>query len=54
MAHPTQDEDRLADTLYGGERVCAVIARKNVIGCQFHAEKSGESGLKMLKQFLAR
>ena len=43
---------RLADTLYGGRRVCAAAQKGNVLGCQFHPEKSGPVGLAILKQFL--
>lgn len=31
--------------------VTAVVSRDNVYGCQFHPEKSGETGLKILKAF---
>jgi imidazole glycerol-phosphate synthase subunit HisH len=53
MAQPEQSRHRLADCLYGHEAICAVIARDNVVGCQFHPEKSGEVGLKILRRFLA-
>ena len=43
---------RLADTLYGGRRICAAAQKGNVLGCQFHPEKSGPVGLAILKQFL--
>ena len=33
-------------------RAVAVIRSENVIGCQFHPEKSGEAGLKILGGFL--
>ncbi len=36
---------------YGGEFTCAV-ALGNVFGTQFHPEKSGAAGLKILKNFL--
>ena len=39
-------------TDYGVE-VPAMVARGNVFGCQFHPEKSGEVGLKILKNFAA-
>jgi glutamine amidotransferase len=52
MAHPTDPSDRVADCMYGGNRVTAVVQRKNVAGCQFHPEKSGEVGLRILKTFL--
>ena len=35
---------------YGG-KIPAVVAEKNIFGCQFHPEKSGEIGLKILKNF---
>ena len=35
---------------YGAE-LTAAVARGNVYGCQFHPEKSGEMGLKILKAF---
>jgi glutamine amidotransferase len=52
MASPSKNEHRLADCLYGGASVSAVIQRYNVLGCQFHPEKSGEVGLNILRQFL--
>lgn len=52
MASPTDPDHRIADCLYGGMPVSAAIARGNVFGCQFHPEKSGEVGLKVLRRFL--
>lgn len=43
---------RLADTIYGGRRICAAARKGNVLGCQFHPEKSGPVGLRILEQFL--
>ncbi|SFN30171.1 glutamine amidotransferase [Formivibrio citricus] len=51
MAVPSSEESRLANCDYGGHKIAAVIGRANVIGCQFHPEKSGETGLKILKKF---
>jgi glutamine amidotransferase len=53
MASPTDPRHRVADCLYGGKPVSAAIGRENVQGCQFHPEKSGEVGLKVLRRFLA-
>lgn len=43
----------VADCFYGGHRVQAVIARDHITACQFHPEKSGEIGLKILRRFCA-
>lgn len=40
----------LATAEYGAE-LTACVADRNVYGCQFHPEKSGEVGLKILKAF---
>jgi imidazole glycerol-phosphate synthase subunit HisH len=54
MAPPDDPRDRLADCVYGGIQIPAMIERDNVFGCQFHPEKSGEVGLKILRAFLER
>ncbi|MGA8941017.1 MAG: imidazole glycerol phosphate synthase subunit HisH [Acidobacteriaceae bacterium] len=45
-------EDTAATTSYGGE-FTAVVERGNVMGVQFHPEKSAETGLQVLRNFLA-
>jgi glutamine amidotransferase len=52
MAIPTNSAHRLADCLYGGHKIAATIGRDNITGCQFHPEKSGEVGLKILRRFI--
>jgi len=44
------DSSVIATTEYGAE-LTAAVGRDNVFGCQFHPEKSGEVGLKILKAF---
>ena len=44
------DEAVTAVTEYGAE-ITAAVAEGNVLGCQFHPEKSGRTGLAILKAF---
>lgn len=53
MAIPDLGEHRVADCIYGGHRVPAVIACNQISGCQFHPEKSGEVGIKVLRRFIS-
>lgn len=48
---PNKQEDVAATTGYGIE-VCAAVAHNNVVGTQFHPEKSGDLGLKIYENFL--
>lgn len=49
--HGTDCADSLlATTEYGGT-VTAAVGKANVLGCQFHPEKSGKVGLNILKAF---
>ena len=45
------DESVLATTEYGAE-LTAAAANGSVYGCQFHPEKSGNVGMKILKAFI--
>lgn len=44
-------EDSLIATTEYGENLTAAVELGNIMGCQFHPEKSGEIGLKILKAF---
>lgn len=51
MAVPADSAHRIADCVYGGHLIPAAIGRNQITGCQFHPEKSGEVGLKILRRF---
>lgn len=44
----------LSVTDYGAERYISMVQKGNVVGTQFHPEKSGAVGLRILGSFLAR
>lgn len=48
---PERAEDVLALTEHGGP-VTAIVARDNIVGTQFHPEKSQKLGLKLIANFL--
>jgi len=49
---PANREDVLGTATYGSE-FASVVARENVYGAQFHPEKSGPDGLRLLANFAA-
>ena len=51
VANPSHEKHKLAEYMCGGNRITAVIEKDNVMGCQFHPEKSGTTGLNILKNF---
>ena len=44
-------ESTLATSQYGNVDVTGVVRRRNVYGTQFHPEKSGDTGLRLLRAF---
>lgn len=51
-AAPSEPGARLADADYDGRPISAAVRRGNVFGTQFHPEKSGPVGLRIIENFL--
>ena len=51
---PANREWVLTVTDYSGQRYISMVQKGNVVGTQFHPEKSGAVGLRILGSFLAR
>ena len=47
-----QDESVVAASAQYGVGIHAAVERDNVFACQFHPEKSGDTGLRILKNFV--
>ena len=54
MAVPTNSSCKVAECIYGGHKIAAVVMKNKITGCQFHPEKSGTLGLKILKKFIEK
>lgn len=51
---PDDPMTMLGVTEYGGVRFTSVLKLENLYGCQFHPEKSGPSGLRIIENFALR
>ena len=41
-----------AEVSYGSEKLTAIIEQDNLLACQFHPEKSGKTGQKLLRRWI--
>ncbi|HVH41349.1 MAG TPA: imidazole glycerol phosphate synthase subunit HisH [Labilithrix sp.] len=51
-AQPENRAHVLANVRYGGVDLCAAVRRDNAVGFQFHPEKSGPLGLRLIHRFV--
>ena len=49
---PSDEKSILATYEYGGNHIVAAVAKDNLVGVQFHPEKSGKAGLALIKKFI--
>jgi len=52
VCSPNNELHELYHTKYEEVKIPAIIGSKNIFGCQFHPEKSGVSGIKLMKNFM--
>ena len=53
-AVPTNSNLIAANVSYGSEKLTAIIEEDNLLACQFHPEKSGKTGEKLLLRWIKR
>lgn len=51
MVEPLKEENILATCFYNEQKIVSVVKSGNLYGCQFHPEKSGPTGLKIICNF---
>ncbi|QDZ11630.1 imidazole glycerol phosphate synthase subunit HisH [Devosia ginsengisoli] len=51
-ANPINPSEVLATCDYDGRVICAAVQKDNLVGVQFHPEKSGKVGLRILSRFV--
>ena len=51
-AVPNNSDIVAAQINYGSEKLTAIIEKDNLLACQFHPEKSGKTGEKLLRRWL--
>ena len=54
VAEPKYQDYSIANFRYANMKFPACVQKGNVYGCQFHPEKSGETGLKILRNFISQ
>lgn len=52
ILEPDKKESILSLAKYGGHEFCSAVRKDNIYGCQFHPEKSGKIGLKIIENFI--
>ena len=53
MAVPAPQTETVAVCIYQGLEIPAIVRKNNIVGVQFHPEKSGQKGLMFLREYLS-
>lgn len=53
MCKPVNEENLIATANYHGNKITAIIGCDNILGVQFHPERSGPDGLLFIQNFIA-
>lgn len=53
FAEVKEESTVLATYNFGGHLIPSIVSKDNIIGCQFHPEKSGPFGLNFIKNFIS-
>ena len=46
-----ENQDLIGYSMYGNMKIPGLVMHGHIMGCQFHPEKSGKDGLKILEYF---
>ena len=49
---PKNKNEIVATYNFGGHEIPAIVCKNNIIGCQFHPEKSSKQGLNLISKFI--
>ena len=52
MVNPKNSNRMIASCDYEGIKIPSVVTKNNIFGCQFHPEKSGSIGSRIIKNFI--
>ncbi len=52
IAQPKDENNILSMTEYSNHKFCSTVKKENIYGCQYHPEKSGPLGLKIISNFI--
>lgn len=52
FAQPANEDDILSVSNFSGRDYCSTVKFKNIFGCQYHPEKSGSIGLRVINNFV--